>query len=209
MPAADRLPLSRERIAQVALAISARDGLNGLSMRKLGSELGVEAMSLYHYVASKDELLDLMVDELYGEIKLPSDLSLEAWEQTFREALRSFHSLLLSHPAALELFTQRPASTANAFRTLYWVNERLQLIGLGPRDASLVYRFAVSFVIGHAALELGMKRFRAEGLTVGEQPDPALEEFVASSLGVPGDEMFEIGLDMLFQTLATHHDLPR
>jgi AcrR family transcriptional regulator len=208
MVAADRPPLSRERIAQVALEITAQDGLSALSMRKLGSELGVEAMSLYHYVASKDDLLDLMVDRLYDEIKLPSDLPADQWEQTFGQSLRSFYDLLLDHAAALELFTQRPASTTNAFRTLYWVYSRFQMIGLGPREASLAYRYAVSFVVGQAVIELGMGRFRT-ALPAVELDEPGMAEFIAHNLELSGDAMFEIGLDMVFQTVAVRFGLQR
>lgn len=209
MAAVDRPPLSRDRIAQVALEISAQEGLNALSMRKLGSELGVEAMSLYHYVANKDELLDLMVDQLYAEIELPSDLPPDEWERTFGQALRSFYDLLLSHAAAMELFTQRPASTVNAFRTLYWVYKRFQMIGLGPREASHAYRFAVSFVVGQAAIEVGMRRFETVAPLMAGDGDPGMTEFINHNLELKGDAMFAIGLDMVFETMSTRFGLTR
>ena len=66
-----RIPLSRDRVLLAAVALADESGLGTLSMRKLGDALGVEAMSLYNHVANKDELLDGMVDLVFGEIDLP------------------------------------------------------------------------------------------------------------------------------------------
>ena len=67
-----RVPLNRERVFRAAIALADERGIESLTMRALGEELGIEAMSLYYYVANKDELLDGMVDLVYGEIELPS-----------------------------------------------------------------------------------------------------------------------------------------
>ena len=67
-----RIPLSRERVLRAAIALADQGGLESLSMRKLGQELGVEAMSLYHHVANKDDLLDGIVDAVTSEIEVPS-----------------------------------------------------------------------------------------------------------------------------------------
>jgi len=66
-----RLPLSRDRVLDVAVAFADERGIGSLTMRKLGEELGVEAMSLYNHVANKHDLLDGMVDLVFGEIDLP------------------------------------------------------------------------------------------------------------------------------------------
>ena len=68
-----RAPLSRERVFHAAVALADERGIESLTMRALGEQLGVEAMSLYYYVAGKDELLDGMVDLVYSEIELPSE----------------------------------------------------------------------------------------------------------------------------------------
>ena len=67
-----RPPLSRERVLSVAVALADASGSESLSMRKLGEAVGVEAMSLYYYVANKDDLLDGMIDAVFSEINLPS-----------------------------------------------------------------------------------------------------------------------------------------
>ena len=68
-----RLPLTRQRIAEAALRVIDREGLNALTMKRLGSELGVEAMSLYFHFSKKEEILDEVVDLLFRELELPEE----------------------------------------------------------------------------------------------------------------------------------------
>ncbi len=182
-------------------------------MRKLGAALGVEAMSLYHYIDNKESLLNLIVDNLYGEIELPTDIPDHDWEQAFRRGLRSFYDVLLRHPAALELFTTREASSDNALAVMGWAYDRCRMAGLDPEQAASAFHFCVAYVIGHAATELGMMarvaasdraRFEAEG---GLSPDfLAFLEHNASSTGV---EVFEFGLELLLASLASTFGLDR
>ena len=72
-PTQRRVPLTRARVLQTAIARADQGGLEALTMRKLGQELGVEAMALYHHFANKDDLVDGMVDLVFGEIELPVD----------------------------------------------------------------------------------------------------------------------------------------
>src|SRR5215203_6060969 len=67
-----RVPLTRERVLKTAVALADASGSESLSMRKLGEAAGVEAMSLYHHVANKEDLLDGMIDVVFGEIDLPA-----------------------------------------------------------------------------------------------------------------------------------------
>jgi AcrR family transcriptional regulator len=93
-----QLPLSRERILQVALQKADAEGIEALSMRKLARELGVKAMSLYNHVANKDDMVDGMVDLVVGEIELPS-LDMD-WKTAMRQRAISAHAVLLRHPWA-------------------------------------------------------------------------------------------------------------
>jgi AcrR family transcriptional regulator len=93
-----QLPLSRERILQVALQKADAEGLEALSMRKLAQELGVKAMSLYNHVANKDDMVDGMVDLVVGEIELPR-LNVD-WKTAMRQRAISAHTVLLRHPWA-------------------------------------------------------------------------------------------------------------
>jgi AcrR family transcriptional regulator len=99
--------LSGEQIVATAIQIADRDGLGGLSMRTLADELGITAMSLYGYVPSKAELLDVMADRAYAEITLPSDPA-AAWQARLAALAQQHWTLLLSHPWLLQIAASRP-----------------------------------------------------------------------------------------------------
>ena len=90
-----RAPLSRERVLETAVALADRHGLEWLSMRKLADELGVAAMSLYYYVPNKVDLIDGMIDIVFGEIEPPS-LELD-WKAAMRRRALSTREALNRH----------------------------------------------------------------------------------------------------------------
>src|SRR5271167_4410082 len=100
-----RVPLSRDRILAAGVAFADDHGIASLSMRKLGDELGVEAMSLYNHVANKDELLDGMVDVVFGEILVPPGAA--DWKTAMRERAQSARQALGRHPWAIALMSTR------------------------------------------------------------------------------------------------------
>ena len=122
-----RAPLSRERVMRAAIALADTSGIESLSMRRLGQELGVEAMSLYNHVANKDDILDGIVDLVFAEIVLPSGNSPvaarvpppgrgrrpgptssgEEWKPAMRNRATSAHEALLRHPWAPSLMQSR------------------------------------------------------------------------------------------------------
>src|SRR3954462_7901120 len=100
-----RVPLSRERVLQAAVAFADENGVESLSMRKLGEALGVEAMSLYNHVANKVDLLDGMIDGVFAEIRLPSDHA--GWRKAMRERAISVRRVLGRHRWAIGLMQSR------------------------------------------------------------------------------------------------------
>src|SRR5713226_2500728 len=100
-----RTPLSRERVLRAAIVLADTGGIDSLTMRKLGQELGVEAMSLYNHVANKDDILDGIVDLVFGEIDVPSDRA--DWKTTMRQRAISAREVLLRHPWATSLMQSR------------------------------------------------------------------------------------------------------
>src|SRR4051812_29438914 len=107
MPPTGRARLSRERVLQAAVALADSGGLEALTMRRLGEELGVEAMSLYKHVANKDDLLDGMVDLVFAEIDLPAPGA--GWRTAMRERAVSARAALVAHPWATPLMQSRTA----------------------------------------------------------------------------------------------------
>jgi TetR/AcrR family transcriptional regulator, tetracycline repressor protein len=210
MGAPVRTALSRDLIARTALTLTDEQGLAGLSMRKLGSLLGVEAMSLYHYVTNKDDLLEAILECLYSEIKLPVDVPDDDWEAAVRLGLRSFRLVLVEHGAALELFASRPAKSMPAFEVLLWAYNRFQSVGLDVVQACHALHFAVSFVMGHVASELGAMALLRDGK--GPDPlsfeDPATRDFLIQTKDIGSDEMFNSGLEAVVAGLRSAYSLP-
>jgi AcrR family transcriptional regulator len=100
-----REPLSRERVLRAAVHLADTIGLAELSMRRLGEELGVEAMSLYNHVANKDEILDGIADLVTGEIALPNPRG--DWKEEMRRRAISAHEVLMRHPWATMVIVSR------------------------------------------------------------------------------------------------------
>lgn len=101
-----REPLSTERVLRAALQLADASGTDGLTMRRLGQQLGVEAMSLYKHVANKDAILDGIVDLVVAEIALPAPG--DDWKTAMRRRGISAHEVLMRHPWACALLMSRP-----------------------------------------------------------------------------------------------------
>jgi len=110
-----RTPLNRERVLAAAVELADREGVEGLSMRRLAAELGVVPMALYKHVANKDELLDGMIDVVVAEIDPPrTDTD---WKTAVRERILSARRMLLRHPWASRVMESRtrPTMTVMAY----------------------------------------------------------------------------------------------
>lgn len=103
----DRVPLSRDRILRAAVEVADVLGADAVSMRRVGEQLGVEAMSLYRHVRGKDDLLDGMVDAILSGFPA-ADGSLD-WRESLRVLVRGAHDVLVAHPWAAALATSRPS----------------------------------------------------------------------------------------------------
>jgi AcrR family transcriptional regulator len=126
--------LSGEQIVTTAIQIADRDGLGGLSMRRLADELGITAMSLYGYVLSKAELLDVMADRSYAEIT-PRDSQAKPWRATLAALAEQHWALLLSHPWLLQVASSRPLLGPGM--TAFYDAELAAVDGLGLTDIDM------------------------------------------------------------------------
>lgn len=97
--------LSRERVVDEAIRLADGEGVHGLSMRRLAGVLGAGAMTLYHYVANKEQLLDAMVDRVFAEIELPPEDA--DWQSAMRRRCESAREVLTRHPWAIGLMESR------------------------------------------------------------------------------------------------------
>jgi AcrR family transcriptional regulator len=113
-PATRREPLNRDRVLRAAVELADREGIGSLSMRKLGQELGVEAMSLYNHVANKEDLLDGMVDVIVDEIG-PGGGNGD-WKATIRQRMLDARQVMLRHPWASQVVVSRKQITPTMMR---------------------------------------------------------------------------------------------
>ena len=141
-----RTPLSRERVLRAALAMADEGGIESLTMRKLAHELGVEAMSLYHYVAKKDDLLAGIVDIVLREIELPAEGA--DWKAAIRRIAISTHDALTRHPWACRLILEMKGVSAARLRYMEALLATLREGGFSPDLTYHAYHALDSHIMG-------------------------------------------------------------
>lgn len=205
-----RPPLTRQRVLKAAVALADRDGLGALTMRRLGNELGVEAMSLYKHVANKEKILDGIVELVVGEIEMPLDGS--DWREAMRRRAASAREVLSRHSWAIGLLEARPLKGPTALRYLDAILGTLRAAGFSIENAVHAFWLLDSFVYGHVIQETSTPISTSEGLT--ESTGSALEEIPTEEYphlveigeealrsGYSFDSEFEYGLDLILDAL--------
>jgi AcrR family transcriptional regulator len=166
-PSPVRQTLSPQRIASTAVAIADAEGLEAITMRRLAAELGVAPMAPYRYVSGKDDLLELMVDQVYADLHLPSGLD---WRESLRTLAVRTRELILKHRWLAQLTPQAKLSlTPNRMA----VAERaLAALGDLDLDADLtmsVFRAVDAYVHGAMSYESAVSAVMSEeGLSDGD-----------------------------------------
>ncbi|RKT82629.1 regulatory protein, tetR family [Saccharopolyspora antimicrobica] len=135
--------LNRDRIIRAAVDRLDRDGIEGLSLRKIAADLDVHATSLYWHVATKGDLLDLALDEVFAEIALPDAPSSVDWTDVLLAYMRQLRAMLLRHPWAGSLASTRPLAGPHALARSESVYAALDEAGL-EGDALAAAAAAVS-----------------------------------------------------------------
>jgi AcrR family transcriptional regulator len=206
-----RPTLSPERIVDAAVRVADRGGLAQVSMRNVGRELGVEAMSLYHHLAGKDALLDELANWVFSQIELP-DPALP-WRQAMADRAASARRTLAQHPWALGLIESRRSPGPALLRHHDTVLGCLRYNGFSVPLASHAFSAIDAYVYGFVLTELNLPFDAEEGAEafVGEiqshlSPDlyPHLVEMVAEQVtpgGYSYGDEFEYGLDLILDGL--------
>ena len=149
-----RPPLTRERVFQAAVDLADRDGLGALTMRRLGAELGVEAMSLYKHVANKEEILDGIVEVVVGEIETPREGA--DWKEAMRRRAISAREVLGRHSWAIGLLEARGSTGPKALRYLDAILGNLRSAGFSIENAVHAFWLLDSFVYGQVIQETSL-----------------------------------------------------
>ncbi|MGH3736069.1 MAG: TetR/AcrR family transcriptional regulator [Micromonosporaceae bacterium] len=206
-----RVPLSRDRVLRTAVQLADEAGVGALTMRKLADRLGVEAMSLYHHVKNKDEILDGMVDKVFAEIELPD--SGDGWKTAMRHRAVSARQALVRHPWAIGLLDSRASPGPATLRHHDAVIGCLRRGGFSVAMVAHAFSAIDSYVYGFALQELSLPFQSGPELEqVAEQimrelpaaEYPHFTELVSEHVLRPGyayaDE-FEFGLDLVLDGL--------
>ncbi|MFT4041000.1 MAG: TetR/AcrR family transcriptional regulator C-terminal domain-containing protein [Thermomicrobiales bacterium] len=204
--------LSKQRVVTEAIRLADSEDVHKLSMRRLANELGAGAMSLYYYVANKDELLDAMVDVVFDEIELPADAV--DWQAAMRQRAVSARRVLRRHPWAITLMESRTAPGPANLRHREAVFACLRQAGFSVEMATHANWLLDSYIYGYALQEASLPFDTAEEFAaIGEDvfvpqisPDqyPYLHEAAATLLAAGYDPTgeFMVGLDLILGALA-------
>lgn len=147
-----RTPLSRDRILRAAVDLADRSGVEAVTMRHLGEELGFQAMSLYRYVANKDDLLDGMLDLVLAEWQLPQDGS--DWRESVRTSARSVHDALRRHRWAARVLMSGIRVRPARLQYMECMLGRLRDAGFDADRTYSVYHLLDGFVFGFTLWEI-------------------------------------------------------
>ena len=207
-----RIPLNRDRVLAAAVALADDGGLESLTMRRLAQELGVVPMALYKHVASREALVDAMIDVVFAEVELP-DATGSDWKTAMRRRAHSVRAALLRHRWAIGLMESRgnpgPPNRRYHNATMGCLREA----GFSLSDAVHVHSAFDSYIYGFALQQKTLpfdtpEESRAVIERVGRRIDPDEYPYlieVTTELAKSGfsyDVEFEVGLDALVRGLA-------
>lgn len=211
MPAEERVPLSRERALSAALELADKDGIASLSMRKLALELGVEAMSLYHHVANKDDILGGMVDLVFAEIELPAKG--DDWKPAMRDRARSARAAMRRHPWAISIMDSRTEPGPATLRHHNAVIACCRAAGFSVELTAHAFSLIDSYIYGFVLQEENLPFDDSTDLTeivdtimlpYSTEDYPDLVEFTTEYILKPGYSYgaeFEYGLNLVLDGL--------
>ncbi len=217
--------LSREEIVAAAIAVADAEGPDAISMRRIARELRAGAMSLYWHVASKEELIDAMLDSLEAEIGVPEPTG--DWRADLRELAHRQRAGLLRHPWVMEYAANRPPSGPNDARNLEVMLGMVSGLGLDARMMVDILMTVITYVLGAVlrevqemrsdrnraereaamtAAEIDAERERFHSLVADADRYPNIQRMIQARVDPDAadtrDERFDFGLDCLLAGIA-------
>src|SRR5712691_4872851 len=204
-----REPLTRQRIVRAALHIMDDEGLEAVTMRRIGRELGVEAMSLYNHVADKDDILDSICEEVLADFRFPQ---VQEWAAATRAACHEYRRLLLAHPSVITVMTERkrPFTNPESLRVYEFALDLFRSAGLSQTDTVKAFNAFGGYILGCVTREISMMiggtqdpehmRAHEEFARLIESSDlPHLREVLPYLIDCDVEEQFDFGLDLLIE----------
>jgi AcrR family transcriptional regulator len=225
-PRKERSTLTREQIVAEALRLLDTDGIAALSMRKLAAGLGAGATSLYWHVANRDELIELVIDEIYGELDLPGGDELQDWQAACRRMAQGIRSAVVGHPWMVSVLDHLVAAYLgpNSTRATEHMLAVFEAAGFELAEAERALNAVSAYVIGSAMGEAAFHNWLTrhgqtqqdwvdEALRIAEDTTEGhdrLRAVVATYAGKDPqqamDEDFDYGLDRILDGLQSRLD---
>jgi AcrR family transcriptional regulator len=200
--------LSRDRIIDAAVRIMDREGLDALTMRRIGRELGVEAMSLYNHVRDKEDILDGICQHVLAEFRV---FDVADWAEAARLGGREYRRLLRDHPGVITLMTERKSAFTNpeSLRGYEFALDVFHRAGLTGADVVKAFHAFGGYILGFVTMELGLRiggddveheLAHEQMAQLAASADlPRLREALPHFIDCDDDEQFEFGLDLLIE----------
>jgi AcrR family transcriptional regulator len=213
--------VTREEIVEAALAVADEAGFDAVSMRNVAERLGVGAMTLYHYVPSKDDLLDLMFDEVMRELLLPEPLP-DDWRAAISAVAHRTRDVWLRHPWLASSIGERSGFGPNSMRHVEQSLAAVSDLGLEGPEAFIVLAAVDDYTLGHTMRQVAMQAslgrdgvdqdewrramepYWREMLATGEFP--RLARVADNQWELHNDERFELGLQWLLDGIAARYE---
>jgi AcrR family transcriptional regulator len=213
-PAPSRERLTRERVVETAMSIMDHEGLDAVSMRRVAREVGVEAMSLYHHVHDKEDLLDAICARVMQDFRFPDED--RPWVEVARDGAREWRRVLRAHPAVMALWAerQRPMTDVDALMPMEFALRVIERSGMDAREGVQVFNVLGGYIMGVVMMEVGAM-FSAGTIRGGRSIDlhakitrdgaadlpsdrfPCLTAALPHLAACDADEQFEFGLELL------------
>jgi AcrR family transcriptional regulator len=218
-PRTVRPVLSRERIVQVALELADTEGIDAISTRRIASALSVSAMALYGYIARKEDVFDLMIDAVYGEVPVPL-LGPRDWPSQLQEIAVQKRAMMRRHPWFASLLGHRAVLGPNALKQTDYLLEIMCQPGFDMATCMSLLEMFNAYIVGFVLREMGeAEAQRRTGLSEQEwqqQMAPYVQAQILASGRYPhlaralveaeraSDEMFLFGLTRLLEGIAAY-----
>jgi TetR/AcrR family transcriptional regulator, tetracycline repressor protein len=213
---ASRTQLSRDAIVEAAMRILQADGYDALTIRRLSKELGTGAASLYWHIAGKDELAELVWDQIMGAVELPEP-DPEHWQDQLKDMARSGYAVMLRHRDAVRLSLGKIPVGPNMLAMMEWMLELLRSAGV-PDHVAIFFGDLVGRYIDASVLEQQWAHLPGDepgtdepGRALWEHfsslpPDrfPNLLAVLPTMIGRDDQDAFELGLDILIRGLEAY-----
>lgn len=210
---APRNTLTRDRVITGALELADAHGLDALTIRALAQHLSVRPMSIYHYVATKDELLDALVDAVFSELYMP--VATEDWRSELLIRAESVRTTLARHPWALVVMETRAQPGPANLAAHEAVLELLHVAGFSVEAAGHAYAILDAFIYGFALQDSMLRTVELntsaeelrDGMDLSQHPRlAAMAAHFVEAETYPIDISFNLGLTLALDGIARLHD---